>query len=168
VAKTYILMLQMLQKLQFSVCSLGQNRRAERLHNLLYSDILAGELIFGRAVQKRASISNLHQRPLEPPKHRKQVNIIPNQAKGAHSNRLEIRVPAKPKVSIAVAKGGRLLVRSSRWGVPRVPGCDFEGGAEDLGSYEFRHSAGGRGLRIEQASSGAVCKVGINEGKRKR
>jgi hypothetical protein len=152
VVKTHILMLQMLQELQFSVCSLGQNRGAERLHNLLYSDILVGELIFGGAIQKRASISNLHQQPSRPPKHRKRVNIVPNQAKGAHSNRLEIRVPARQKVSIAVAKGERpFMWRSSRRGVPRVPGCDFEGGAEDLGSYEFRHSAGGGGLWIEGA-----------------
>jgi hypothetical protein len=40
-------MFQMLQQLQFSVCSLGQDRRAEGLHDLLDGYTLAGKLVFG-------------------------------------------------------------------------------------------------------------------------
>jgi hypothetical protein len=39
----------MLQKLQLSVCALGQDRGAEGLHNLLDSHGLASELVLGRA-----------------------------------------------------------------------------------------------------------------------
>lgn len=46
--RTYILMLQMLQQLQFSVCSLGEYRCAEGLHDLLDRNILSRELILGR------------------------------------------------------------------------------------------------------------------------
>jgi hypothetical protein len=49
VSKSYILMPQVFEQLQLSVCSLGQDRCAEGLHNLLDSDRLSCELIFGRA-----------------------------------------------------------------------------------------------------------------------
>ncbi len=42
-------MLQMLQKLQLSVCSLGQDRCAERLHDFLDRHGLPSELILCRA-----------------------------------------------------------------------------------------------------------------------
>ena len=48
---SYILMSQVLEKFQLTVSSLGQNRRAERLHDLLYSNGLSGQLIFGRALE---------------------------------------------------------------------------------------------------------------------
>lgn len=47
---SYIFMPQMLQELKFSVGSLGQHRGAERLHDFLDSNGLAGKLIFGGAV----------------------------------------------------------------------------------------------------------------------
>lgn len=47
-SNTHILMPQMLQKLQLAVGALGQDRCAERLHDLLDSDSLVGELILGR------------------------------------------------------------------------------------------------------------------------
>lgn len=43
-------MLQVFEQLQFSVGSLGEHRGAERLHDLLDGDILAGELVSGGAV----------------------------------------------------------------------------------------------------------------------
>jgi hypothetical protein len=46
---TYIFMLEMLQELQFSVCSLGQDRSAEGLHYLFNGNILTRKQIFGRA-----------------------------------------------------------------------------------------------------------------------
>lgn len=45
----YVLMLQMLEQLQLSVCSLRQDWCAERLHYLLHSNRLSCELILGRA-----------------------------------------------------------------------------------------------------------------------
>jgi hypothetical protein len=112
--KTHILMLQVLQELQFAVCSLGQDWRAERLHNLLHSDALVGEVIFGGAVHKNAHQSapciNTSRSPIAGEK----VNIVPNQAKGAHSNRLKVRVPAGEGISIAAAKRGHSRWRSSR------------------------------------------------------
>jgi hypothetical protein len=47
--KAYVLMLEMLQQLQLTVCALREDRCAEWLHDLLYSHRLAGELIFCRA-----------------------------------------------------------------------------------------------------------------------
>ena len=51
-ALSYIFMLEMLQKLQLSVCSLGQDWRAEGLHDLLDRHRLSGELILRRAVHR--------------------------------------------------------------------------------------------------------------------
>lgn len=48
--RAYVFVLEMLEQLQFTVCSLRQHGRAEGLHNLLDSDILVGELIPCRAV----------------------------------------------------------------------------------------------------------------------
>lgn len=44
---TYVLVLEVLQQLQFSVGALRQDRGAERLHDLLDGDGLASELILG-------------------------------------------------------------------------------------------------------------------------
>ena len=52
-ALSYIFVLEMLQQLQLSVCSLGQDRRAEGLHDLLDCHRLSGELILRRADQRR-------------------------------------------------------------------------------------------------------------------
>lgn len=49
--ETHILVLEVLQELQLSICPLRQDWCAERLHYLLNCNILAGELIFGRAVR---------------------------------------------------------------------------------------------------------------------
>lgn len=45
----HILMTQMLQKLQLSVGSFGQDRSGEGLHDLLHGDGLLSQLIFGGA-----------------------------------------------------------------------------------------------------------------------
>jgi hypothetical protein len=47
IAYSYILMSQMLEELQFSVCALGEDGGAEGLHDLLDGHGLVGELIFG-------------------------------------------------------------------------------------------------------------------------
>jgi len=46
---TYVLMLQMLEQFQLTVCSLGQDGCAERLHDLLHRHSLPCELILRRA-----------------------------------------------------------------------------------------------------------------------
>lgn len=55
-------MLQMLEQLQLPVSPLGEDRRAERLHDLLHCYRLAGELILGRAAAGISDISH----PLAP------------------------------------------------------------------------------------------------------
>lgn len=47
---THILMSKVLEEFKFAVCTLGQYRSAEGLHDLLHCHRLAGELIFCRAV----------------------------------------------------------------------------------------------------------------------
>jgi hypothetical protein len=47
IGQTNILVLEMLEQLQLSVCTLRQHRRAKGLHDLLDRNILTGELIFG-------------------------------------------------------------------------------------------------------------------------
>lgn len=82
----YVLMLQVLEQLELSVRSLGQDRCAKRFHNLLDRHRLAGELILGRATQAirlalwHFSYSLLHS-PYEP--------------KGTHANRLQICIPIR-------------------------------------------------------------------------
>lgn len=95
-------MFQMLQQLQFTVCSLGQDWRAEGLHNLLHSDALVGEVVFGGAVHKYKHQSA----PCISHGRGERLIIIPDQAKSAHPNRLEIRVSAQKELAIAVAKRG--------------------------------------------------------------
>lgn len=43
--RAHIFVLEMLEELQFSVCSFGENWGAEGLHDLLDGNILVGELI---------------------------------------------------------------------------------------------------------------------------
>jgi len=81
--EAYILVLQVLQQFQFAVGSLGKHWSTEWLHDLLDSDICIGELISGGT----------------------------NQAKGAHANWLEIRIP----------RG------------------DLESSPKNLGAHEFGH-----------------------------
>jgi len=109
--RTHILMLQMLQQLQFSVCSLGQDGCAERLHDLLDCDILSRETIFSRAMHPP---SVFRQRLLS----QKGFIFVPNETKCAHAHRLEIRVPVY-KREIMRAKGGAELGA----GLPR--GCTY-------------------------------------------
>ena len=56
--RTNILVLQVLQQLQLSVCPLGKHRCAEGLHDLLDGDILVGELVSGRAATENQSVGD--------------------------------------------------------------------------------------------------------------
>ena len=51
---------QMLEQLQLSIGTLGQDRRAERFHDLLDGNILAGELIFRRAEPRASQLLITH------------------------------------------------------------------------------------------------------------
>lgn len=60
VGDSYVFVLEMLEKLQFPVGPLGQDGRAERLHNLLDGYILVRELVAGGAVGgKSAAMAQL-------------------------------------------------------------------------------------------------------------
>ena len=48
-SNTNVLVLEMLEEFELSVCALRQHRCAERLHDLLDGDILSCELVFGGA-----------------------------------------------------------------------------------------------------------------------
>lgn len=79
-------MAEVLQQLQLSVSALGQDRSAEGLHDLLDGDWLAGQLVAGGAAWRGIAVS-------------RESGVgafegsIPDQAKGAHAHRLQIRVP---------------------------------------------------------------------------
>lgn len=66
-AQTYVLMSQVLEQLQLTVCSLGENGSAEGLHNLLDGNILVGKLVTGGAASEEdvsASTDRWSQRAL--------------------------------------------------------------------------------------------------------
>jgi hypothetical protein len=79
---TNILMAKMLEKLQFTVCTLGKDWSTEGLHNLLDGDSLSGELVLcgagGVSVHRRGNKVLWWS--------------VPDQAKGAHANRLKISI----------------------------------------------------------------------------
>lgn len=118
--QTHILMLEMLKQLQLAVCSLGQDRSAERLHDLLNRDILAGKLIFGGTAHRQFYTSRRHEQITKPDQ------MLPCPPVGGRSICASQLAVAK---AVAVPRAG-------------VPGRDLEGGAEDLCSHELRHGDG--------------------------
>lgn len=52
VKMAYILVFEVLEQLELAVCSLGEDRGAEWLHDLFDSNGLAGQLILSRATQR--------------------------------------------------------------------------------------------------------------------
>lgn len=64
---------------------------------------------------------------------------IPDQPKGTHSNRLELRVPRNMDVS-RMSSSSKLENSQKQEGRRHcAPAGDLEGGAKDLGTHEFRH-----------------------------
>ena len=49
---TNVFVPQVLEELELTVCALGENGRAEGLHDLLDCDILVGELVFRGAARQ--------------------------------------------------------------------------------------------------------------------
>ena len=121
-AAAYVLMLEVLQQLQLSVCSLRQDRRAEGFHDLLHRNRLSGELVLRRAV-----------RTLSEP-------TLPIIAAVPLTRRAR-RLPCRPAAGQCIYRAISMFVSSSELGVGvgLAPACDFEGGAEDLSAHELRH-----------------------------
>ena len=92
---TYVLVSEMLQELQFPICPLRQDRRAEGFHDLFDRHGLAGELILCGAVggSARAFPSEVG------------TGFIPDQPKGSHPDRLQVSVPGK-SISCGARRGG--------------------------------------------------------------
>ena len=100
-------MLQVLQKFQFSVCSLGQNRGAKGLHDLLNRNILASQVVLCGALQSCQYRPSILVEELS----------LPDQAKRAHADRLEIRVPARNQFLLSQTWCG--VHPAAAW--PRIP-----------------------------------------------
>ena len=78
---TNVLMAKMLEEFQFTICALGEDRRAEGLHDLLDGNGLACELVLCGA---GGGISSSGERKL--------WLTVPDQPKGTHTNRLQISI----------------------------------------------------------------------------
>ena len=122
---TNVFMPQVLEKLQLTVCTLGENRCAEGLHDLLDGDILVGELVF-RGAARQISLARCVWRYIE-----MAGQNVPDETKSSHTNGLEIRVPIAGSDYERIKENG-----SSREGQPRG---DLKGSSEDLGADEFGH-----------------------------
>ena len=83
---SYVLVAQVLEQLQLTVCALGQDRRAEGLHNLLDCDRRSSELILGRAVPVVSACPFVSSPEFD----------SPYKPEGSHTHRLQIRVPVVP------------------------------------------------------------------------
>lgn len=89
--KTYILVSQVLEQLQLTVCALGEDRRAEGLHDLLDGHRLAGQLVLcGTA--GRVSLGAAME---EAWRGHGAASLLPDQPEGAHADGLKIRVPGQ-------------------------------------------------------------------------
>ena len=84
--KAYVLVAQVLEQLQLTVCALGQDGRAEGLHNLLDCDRRSSELILGRAVPVVSACPFVSSPEFD----------SPYKPEGSHTHRLQIRVPVVP------------------------------------------------------------------------
>jgi len=81
-------MLKVLEQLELTVCTFGEHRCTERLHDLLDGDILVGELIPSRAVVRNRSVFGCRDSC-------KDRADVPNETESSHANRLEIGVSAQ-------------------------------------------------------------------------
>lgn len=126
----YVFVLQMLEQFQFSIRSLRQDRRAERLHYLLDSHGLSCELIFGRATCLLVhALSSL---------------FASFQIRTIRVQKLPCPLAADRYICAGQSFFPHLCTLPRR--CLRIschePAGDLERRAEDLGTYEFRHSEG--------------------------
>lgn len=131
-------MSEVLEQLELTIGSLGKDRSAERLHNLLDGDILVGELISGGAGLGLARLS-WHCRVMA-----EELGAdVPYETKGAHANRLEVGVSV---ASVRMRKGD-----GGTFDVECVPRRYFKRRSENLRANEFGHCEGQpkiRGLNV--------------------
>ena len=123
---SYVFVLQMLQEFEFSVCPLRQNRRAERLHDLLHRHRLSGELILRRAVYVSSGpcISVAHRCAAY---HTSPNAPIPTGCRSVYL----------PAISMFASHYTATQVQS------HIPARNLEGSPEDLRTHELRHLACG-------------------------
>jgi hypothetical protein len=112
-ALAYVLVLEMLQQLQLSICSLGQDWRAERLHDFLNRHRLPSELILRRAARSCQNALYLSKQP----------TFLPDKSEGSHADRLKVSVSMARSVCLLFAAattvlGAHLLVISKV--VPKI------------------------------------------------
>jgi hypothetical protein len=139
----HILVPEVLEKLQLAVCTLGQDRSTEGLHDLLDGHGLAGELVLGRAA------------PLSVPR-----RVLRAGGHTRQAQRHPCRRAADPcTFATSVSR------TATRWGAA-MPACNLERRAEDLGAHEFSHGArwfrsrcDGRGWERLQRGGGWCCGV---------
>ena len=84
---TYVLVPYMFEEFELAVGALGKYRGAERLHNLLDSDGLSSEGVFGGTEtesERHSGFAGVRSLMIN----------SPNKAKGSHANGLELRVAA--------------------------------------------------------------------------
>lgn len=126
--RMYIFMPQVLEQLELSVGPLGQDGRAERLHDLLDGDGLVCQLVFGGAAVSTVSLADM--------------------AMTWKSWDIYQTSPKAPMPTGCRSEYLRQSVISTLHLVCRIvdaPGGDLEGGAEYLGAHELRHGEDGRG-----------------------
>lgn len=95
-------MLEMFQKLQLSVRSLGEHRRAERLHDLLDRHRLSRKLIFCRAASPLGG--EIASRPFR---------HLPDKPEGSHAHRLQIGVSKGISVHLVPSVAALFLAAAS-------------------------------------------------------
>lgn len=125
-------MFEMLEELELAIGALGEDRRAKRLHDLLYGHGLPCELVLGGAACPLMSMTR-------PP------------ARTGTNSTLTIQdrmLPCRPAAGRCICARSaparcppaQLLCRASS---PHVPARDLERRAEDLGTHKLRHVARG-------------------------
>jgi len=135
---TNILVPEVLQELELTVCSLRQDRSAKWLHDLLHGDGLAGELILGRAVWLSGHDSQGGEAA---------SSTVPDKTERAHAHGLQVGVPSIMSVQrrrIVELSLPYLLVISKV--VPNIWARTNSAMVTAFGRYtEVRWKCGGRG-----------------------
>jgi hypothetical protein len=123
---SYVLVSEMLEELQFSVCALGEDGSAKGLHDLLDGNGLAGELILCRAaIHISCDVMDIAVCAW---------HILTRQDQMRPCLRAADRCICFSQVSECASSAAMRGVA--------VPACDLECRAENLGAYEFSHGDG--------------------------
>lgn len=112
-------MSQVLEQLEFSICSLGQDWSAEWLHNLLDRNSLVGELVLGGTTGL--------------------VNTRNNAFEQSRLTRRVQRLPCQLVVGRCICATVSCCPVFQTNQSLRAPAGDLKGGAKDLSAHEFGH-----------------------------